>query len=349
MRGSIRLLRIAGISINIHISFLLLLALFASGGLKWLFIIVAVFFFVTLHELCHSLAARQFGIRVSEITLLPIGGVASMARLPEKPSQEFLISVAGPAFNIAVILVFFFPLKILLGPEVLMHPLSTATWPLTVAYIYWINLMLALFNLIPAFPMDGGRVLRALLAQKMGYLAATRIAVRSGHIFALIFAYFGLIRFNIILIAIAIFIYMAASSEEMQVDVREALKKLRVRDILSRDFLTVSGDATLADVLAMMLHSRQEDFPVVDEGRVSGFLTRRDIIVNVHGSGTAMPAKEAMRTSFPHVRETDSLAKVQNTMQESVMAALPVMRGEDVVGIVTLEDIGRAYAVLSQR
>jgi len=349
MRGSIRLLRVAGISINIHISFLLLLALFASGGLKWLFIIISVFFFVTLHELCHSLAARQFGIRVSEITLLPIGGVASMTRMPEKPSQEFLISVAGPAFNIAVILVFFFPLKILLGPDVLMHPLSTATWPLTMAYVYWINLMLALFNLIPAFPMDGGRVMRALLAQKMGYLAATRIAVRSGHIFALAFAYFGIVKFNIILIAIAVFIYMAASSEEMQVDVREALKKFRVRDILSRDFLMVSGDTPLAKVLEMMFHSHQEDFPVADEGRVSGFLTRKDIIASVHRSGTAVPVKEVMRTSFPRVRESDGLAKVQGVMQESGLMALPVMRDEEVVGIVTFEDIGRAYAIISQR
>ena len=149
-----------------------------------------------------------------------------MASMPEKPIQEFLISLAGPLFNIAVVVVFYYPIKGLLGHDVLFYrPFSTATWPLTIAYLYWINLILAVFNLIPAFPMDGGRVLRALLAQKMGYHKATRIAVNLGHLFALGFAYFGIVGGNIILTAIAVFIYIAASNEGRQVDVREALKK----------------------------------------------------------------------------------------------------------------------------
>ena len=178
-----------------------------------------------------------------------------MTKMPEKPSQEFLISIAGPAFNIMVILVFFFPLKYILGTEVLYHPLSTQTWPLTIAYVYWINLILAIFNLIPAFPMDGGRVLRALLAIKIGYQKATKVAVNLGHIFALFFAYLGITRFNLILVAIAIFIYMAASSEEVQVDIKETLKKFLVRDILPRDFYTLRSDATLAKVLELIFHS----------------------------------------------------------------------------------------------
>ena len=227
MRGSIPLFRVFGISINIHVTFLLLLLLFLSGGIKWFFLITGIFCFVTLHELCHSLVARRFGITVREITLLPIGGVAAMTKMPDKPSQEFFISIAGPAFNMLVILVFFFPLKYLLGPEILFHPLSTATWGLTLAHLYWINLMLALFNLIPAFPMDGGRVLRALLAIKIGRRRATAIAVGLGHIFALIFGYLGIVRFNLMLVAIAIFIYTAASSEEMQINFEEALKKIK--------------------------------------------------------------------------------------------------------------------------
>src|SRR3989338_4180711 len=172
MKGSIRLFRIFGISINIHVTFLLLLVLFLSGGIKWLVLMIGVFFFVTLHELCHALVAKRFGIQVREITLLPIGGVASMTRMHERPAHEFLISIAGPAFNIAVILAFYFPMKYLLGPETLFHPLSTATWPLTAAYLYWINLILAAFNLIPAFPMDGGRVLRAALSTRIGFQKA---------------------------------------------------------------------------------------------------------------------------------------------------------------------------------
>jgi Zn-dependent protease len=229
MRGSIKLFKVFGISINIHITFLLLLVFFVSGGVKWLALMLGVFFFVTLHELCHSLMARHYGIDVREITLLPIGGIASMSSMPEKPAQEFFISIAGPLFNIAVIVIFYNPLKSLLGQEVLLHrPLSTATWGFTLAYLYWINLMLAAFNLLPAFPMDGGRVLRSLLAGRIGYVKATRFAVGLGHLFAIVFAYFGIVDYNVMLIAIAIFIYTAASGEGRQVDIREALKKFKI-------------------------------------------------------------------------------------------------------------------------
>ena len=350
MKGSIRLFKIFGISINIHVTFLLLLLLFLSGGIKWLCLIAGVFFFVTLHELCHSLVARRFGIQVQEITLLPIGGVASMTSMPEKPIQEFLISVVGPLFNLAVVAVFYFPLKTLLGPEVLFYrPLSTATWPLTLAYLYWINLMLALFNLIPAFPMDGGRVLRALLAQKIGYQKATKIAANLGHLFALIFAYFGIVGFNIILIAIAIFIYVAASNEELHVDLKETLKKFRVRDILSHDFFTVNTDTVLSKVLELIFHSHQEDFPVVDKGETVGFVTRHEIMTGIHTIGTQAFVKDVMRKDFPKISESDPLTKAQKMMEESGIRALPVIRDGKAIGVVTLEDIGRVYAIASQR
>jgi Zn-dependent protease len=235
MRGSLRLFKIFGISINIHITFFLLFLLAIPGGMKWVVLVMGVFFFVTVHELCHSLVAKRFGIVVREITLLPIGGVASMSGMPEKPIQEFLISIAGPLSNIVIIAVFFFPLKYLLGPAVLLHPLSSQTWPLTIAYIYWINLMLAGFNMIPAFPMDGGRVLRSLFAARIGFYKATKVAVAIGRVFALIFVWFGIVKANIILLVIAVFIYMAASDELALVELKETLKKIRDRDILTDD------------------------------------------------------------------------------------------------------------------
>jgi len=349
MRGSIRLFRIFGISINIHVTFLLLLFFALSVGPRWLFLIAAVFFFVTIHELCHSLTARYFGINVREITLLPIGGVASMTRMPEKPLHEFLISAAGPLFNILVIVVFFFPLKRILGEDILLHQPSTATWPLTIAYIYWINLMLAAFNLIPAFPMDGGRILRALLTRWMTYQKATRVAAATGQVFALAFAYFGITRFNIVMIAIAVFIYVAASGEERHVDIKETLKKFKVRDILSRDFLTLKSGLTLDKVLELIFHSHQEDFPVVDEGTLTGFVTRQDIITAIHQFGMNKIVGEIMRKKFPKAREADSLFRVQNILQDNAIKALPVMREDDVIGVVTLEDIGRVYAIESQK
>jgi Zn-dependent protease/CBS domain-containing protein len=348
MKGSIRLFRIFGISVNIHITFFLLLLLVLPSGVKWVFVIVAIFFLVIIHELSHSLVAKYFGVTVNEITLLPIGGVSSMTKMPEKPSQEFFISIAGPLSNVVILLVFFFPAKYLLGPEVLFHGLSTATWPLTIAYIYWINLMLAAFNLLPAFPMDGGRVLRALLATKLGYQKATKIAVNFGHVFALIFAYFGITRFNIILIIIAVFIYVAASNEEMQVDVKETLKKFRVRDILPREFYTLESNATLGKVLELIFHSHQEDFPIVDDNEFVGLITRQDVIVNMHNFGLEKKVKDIMRRDVPKLREADSLIKVQNIMHQYGIRALPVMKDGKVIGIITLEDIGRAYAVISQ-
>ena len=348
MKGSIRLFTVFGIAINIHITFLLLVLLVLSGGVKWVFVLIAVFFFVTMHELCHSLVARNFGIKTREITLLPIGGVASMSRMPEKPLQELAISLAGPASNILVILIFYFPLKILLGTGVLIHPLSTDTWPLTIAYVYWINLALAGFNLLPAFPMDGGRVLRAILATRMDYQRATKIAANVGHIFALAFAYYGIVKFNIILVIISVFIYIAASNEEMQVAVKETLKKFRVRDILPRDFTTVTAEATLAKVLEHIFHSHQEDFPIVEHGVLTGFLTRKDIMMSVHRFGTGKKVGEVMRKHFPKAKEEDQLMKIQGVMSEKGLRALPVVRGDKVVGVVTIEDITRAYAMASQ-
>lgn len=224
MKGSIRLFTIFGISINIHLTFFLLLFLAFPGGPRWIFLTAAVFFFVTMHEICHSLAARRFGIEVREITLFPIGGVAAMTKMPDKPLDELLISLAGPFSNIVVIAVFFYPMRYFVGEGVLFHRLSTASWPLTFAYVYWINLVLALFNMLPAFPMDGGRVLRAMLASRLGYRKATRIAVTFGHIFALAFAYFGIVDGNIMLVIIAVFIYTAASGEGRAVEIKEILK-----------------------------------------------------------------------------------------------------------------------------
>ncbi|MDP3804878.1 MAG: site-2 protease family protein [Candidatus Omnitrophota bacterium] len=349
MKGSIKLFTIFGISINIHITFFLLLLLVLPGGIRWVCLVIGVFFFVTMHELCHSLAAKRFGIKVREITLLPIGGVAAMSKMPEKPSQELLISHAGPLSNVVIIIVFYYPLKFLLGEAVLFHPLSAQTWPLTLAYVYWINLILAAFNMLPAFPMDGGRVLRAILANWLGYQKATRIAVNFGHIFALAFAYFGIIRFNIVLIVIAIFIYMAASNEELQVDVKETLKKFKVRDILPHDFLTLQRDTTLGKVLELVFHSHQEDFPVLDGPVMVGFITRQDIMTGMHRFGTDKAVREIMMKDFPRAKDTDPLIKIQNIMHEKSVRALPVMREDKVIGVVTIEDIGRIYAMTAQK
>lgn len=225
MKGTFRIARVFGINIDIHFTFFLLLGFFFwVMGLSGLVLISGVFLFVTIHELCHSLAAAYFGIKVRDITLLPIGGIASMPEFPAKPYQELIISLAGPVSNLIIILVFYYPLYIFLGKETLMYPFFVLTGQMkhmgqfnVIAHIYWINLILAAFNMIPAFPMDGGRVLRAILSYPMGHSKATGIAVRLGRIFSLIFAYFGIAKGHILLVIIAVFIYTSASSEGLQI------------------------------------------------------------------------------------------------------------------------------------
>lgn len=225
MKGSIKIFTVFGISIYIHNTFLILpILFFMTSGIRGVFLVLFVFSCVTMHELSHSLTAKKFGVGVKDITLFPIGGVASISSFPQKPSQEFLIALAGPMFNIVFAAVLFYPLYRVLGPDVLFKP-SLRTWPNAFAEAFWINPWLALFNLLPAFPMDGGRLLRSFLAQRLGFLRATQIAVGIGHFFALAFGIIGIMQGNFILIIIAVFVYMAASTEGLQVEIREQIKK----------------------------------------------------------------------------------------------------------------------------
>ena len=349
MKGSIRLFNIFGISIRIHFTFLLLPLIFGHFyGLKGIFLIFFVFFCVTLHELCHSLQARHFGVKVEQIILLPIGGVAAMKSIPEKPGQEFRISIAGPLFNITFALMFFLPAYYFLGSQNFFHP-GIETWPKTFAYAFWINPILALFNLLPAFPMDGGRILRSVLARKMEYGKATRIAVGFGHTFAILFGFVGLISTppNPILIIIAFFIFMAASSEGMQVDLRLTLKKFSVKNVLPEQFFSVASSTPLSEVLALTLHSHQEDFPVLEGDKLVGLLTRADVILAIHQSGMRQLVKDVMKTNFPTVDINESLIKAHRLMEEWQVKAIPVLNRGRVVGIVSLEDISRVYLLMS--
>ena len=170
-----------------------------------------------------------------------------------------------------------------------------------------------------------------------------------GHVFALLFGYIGLVQGHIILIIIAVFIYMAASSEEQQVDIRETLKRFTIKDIVPSEFLKLEKDATLAKVLELIFHSHQEDFPVTEGGRMVGFVTRQDIINGMHTRGMEATVSVIMRKNIPALRESDSLDKAQNMMQENAIKALPVLRSKSVIGVVTIEDITRVYSVMTRR
>lgn len=356
MKGIFRLARIFGIDIDIHVTFLLLLFFFfIMMGVKGVVLIVGVFFFVTVHELCHGLAAAYFGIKIKRITLLPIGGVASMPEEPKKPLHELVIAAAGPLSNVLVLLIFYYPLYLLLGRETLLYPFLAITGQVkyagnfnVIAHIYWINLVLVVFNMLPAFPMDGGRVLRAVLSYRMGYKKATAAAVRFGHIFAILFAYLGIVYGHIFLILIAVFIYMAASSEGLQVDVDETIKRYSVQDILSGDFVSVDTGTTLSKILELIFHTHQEDFPVIENGSLAGFITRSEVLRGIHEGGKEINAGSVMRRDIPAVRATDGLHVVRKLMQKHNTRALPVEKNGTIAGVVTLEDINRLYVMVNE-
>lgn len=231
---AIRLFKVAGIEVRIHLTFFILpfLAAYFYGkdyglmvGVRAFALVCLIFLCVLLHEFSHSLRARGYGIAVPYITLYPMGGVASMQRIPKNPRQEFFISVVGPLFNFALAAALFFPLYFLIGPHELFSP-SLDTWAGVFSSVFWANPVLGAFNLIPAFPMDGGRILRSALAARMDYVRATRISVLLGRIFAILFFLFGAWHREWTLILVAGFVFIAAGSEEKQVLAEEALRRL---------------------------------------------------------------------------------------------------------------------------
>lgn len=351
MRGSIKLFEVFGISINIHITFLLLPALFFfMSGIDGVILVLIIFACVTFHELAHAAAARRFGIEVRNITLLPIGGVASMSKMPEKPIEEFIISISGPLSNIFLALLLFsiFYYAPWMPREALFHPLSGEGLVYTIAWLPWANIMLAIFNLLPAFPMDGGRILRAVLALKMDYMKATRIAVGIGHVFAVLFGFLGLANGNIILILVAMFVYIAASSEETHAGLTAALKSFIVKDVLIGRFITIEKNTPISKILELIFHSRQEDFPVMENDRLLGFVTRDGVIAAAHKFEPGKMAGDIMRTDLPAVKPEEKLLNTQKIMEENEVRALPVMLDGHLKGIITIEDIFRAYSVLSR-
>ncbi len=355
MRSTFRLTRIFGIDIDIHFTFLLLVAFFGLlMGWEGFLLIVGVFFFVTIHELCHGLAAAYFGIKVKRITLLPIGGIASMSETPEKPYQELIISIAGPLSNVLILVVFYYPLRALLGNEALMYPFLVLTGQAkytggfnVMAHIYWINLVLAGFNILPAFPMDGGRALRAILCYKMGFKEATKMAVKVGHIFALLFAYMGIVQGNILLIVIAVFIYTAASTEGLQVDVQETIKSYYVKDVLAGEFTHITSDTPLSKIMELILHTHQQDFPVIDGGKLVGMIAYREVVEGMHTLGKDTPVLAVMRKDIPPVKAGAGLNDARAMMRTYNTGALPVIRNRQIVGVITVDDISKIYAMMN--
>ncbi len=348
MRWSIRIASFRGIPVRMHVTFLLLLAW--VGVINWrregtaaavvtgIAFIVGIFGCVLLHEFGHALTARRYGIRTRDVTLLPIGGLARLERMPEEPLQELWVALAGPAVNVA--LAALLGLWILaVGRAVPLAELGVMTGPVAERLLA-VNVMLFAFNLVPAFPMDGGRILRALLATRLEYARATQIAATLGQATALVFGFLGLFA-DPLLLFIALFVWIGAASESTLVGMRTALRGIPVARVMFTEFHTLSRDATLADAVDLTLAGSQKDFPVVAGGRVVGLLTQHDILQGLARGGTHVPVVELMDRDFQLAHPREMLEGVFRRLKERNCRAAPVVEDDArLVGLVTMDNIG---------
>lgn len=344
--------RIAGIDVRLHWTFLLLLGWIAfsfamqGDGIRSALwgsaLLLSVFGCVLLHELGHALAARPFGIKTRDITLLPIGGLARLDRMPREPRQELWIAIAGPLVNVVIAAGLFGVLYSLNRVQpVVPETLVTGTTVGFIANLMWLNVVMVLFNLLPAFPMDGGRVLRAVLGFVTDYSRATEIAAATGQAMAILFAVAGLF-INPWLLLIALFVFVAAGAEAHEVRFREMVRHLQVRDAMMTDFRTLEPDDSLSFAAEALLAGSQQDFPVVDsaQGRVHGVLRRQTLIREICNQNGYQTVADSMDEITQSVAVDRSLNEAVQLMRELQTPCLPVLSEGHVVGVLTTENVG---------
>ena len=354
MRWSWKIARIAGIDVELHATFLLLLAWVAfteyqsartvSAALVGILYTLALFASVVLHEYGHALTAARFGVRTRAITLLPIGGVARLERIPERPSEEFAIAVAGPAVTVAIVVVLFLVLR-LTGTPLASPRAEISGVGAFFAQLMWVNVVLAVFNLIPAFPMDGGRVLRAALAMRMSHARATELAARIGKAFALLFALLGLfVVGNPFLVLIALFVWFSAAAEASSAQIKAVLGEVPVRRAMISNVQTLSPDESVANALGRVRSGSgfQHDFPVVEDHAVAGVLTREAMLAAIADGGAERPVREVMQRSFVSASPNEPLDEALARLQSCDCRTIPVLEHGQLVGLLTPEKIAEA-------
>ncbi|UUO07135.1 site-2 protease family protein [Blastopirellula sp. J2-11] len=377
MKWSLRIGTLFGIGVYVHFTFLIILIWFAalhwtrgddfSDAVLGMAMVVAIFTIVVLHELGHALAARRYGIGTKDITLLPIGGVARLERMPEDPKQELVVAIAGPMVNV-VLAVIFLALTLLigsLGPDRNMaleylssvvsenSSISTMTdhtlaqQAASICFImFGFNVIMVLFNMLPAFPMDGGRVLRAFLAMNMDYVQATQIAAGVGQMMAFLFGFAGLF-YNPFLVFIALFVWMGATAEAAMVTRKFALTGIPIRSAMITHFQTVRPDETLGAAAAHVLAGFQQDFPVVEGGHVVGMLTKHDLLKALAENGNGAAVSTVMRTDFQVATPGEMLQTAYERLQQGACNSMPIVVGGQLVGVVDLENVGEFIAIRS--
>lgn len=352
MKWSWKLATVAGIGVYVHATFFLLLAWVGysqwasehsvQAAIAGVIFILALFACVVLHEFGHALTARKYGIKTRDITLLPIGGLARLERMPDDPIQEFWVALAGPAVNV-VIAAALYVFLILTGTWVPLSELSV-TGGSFLERLFIVNVILVVFNMLPAFPMDGGRVLRALLAMNMDYARATNIAANVGQGMALLFGFIGLFS-NPFLLFIALFVWMGAQQEAAMTGIRAALSGIPVTHTVVTDFQTLAPDDSLRHAANQVLSGSQQDFPVVEDGRVVGVLTKSGLFTALANDGLNAPVSSVMRRDFQTVDAAEMLDGAFRRLQSCNCRTMPVLRGGRLVGLFTTENVGEYLSI----
>lgn len=366
MSWSLNLGKIKGIDIKIHLTFVLILIWAAyswgvssgkgvQGALFGIVATLLLFISVTLHELGHSFQALKYGVKVHDITLMPLGGLSRMEEIPENPNKEFRIAIAGPLVNFAiafllVVIGFVLNARTLISLKDLQAALGGVSWSGLLAYLIIANLLLGLFNLIPAFPMDGGRVLRSLLAKKMSHARATRIATQIGQGFALLMGLWGFTSGSWTLAIIAIFIWMGAGQENQGVQIKHIFGEVTVSNVMTRSPQVLRVNDTLSKAIELTLSTSQADFPVLEWGskQVAGLLSEKDLLRGLHSLDASAAVREVMSTQIVYAHPDDMLNSVQQKMLQKRLQAIPVVNNDgDLVGLLTTNDVNEAYRLLS--
>jgi len=359
MKWSFQIGTAFGIPIRLHLTFILLLLFLTvtfqknaiaidKGGL---ILVVLLFGCVLLHELSHSLMAMRKGIKVFSITLLPIGGVAQMATMPEDPADEIKIAAAGPAMSFVV------AAAVLALGSLLGHARETLLFPLTqpaaglMPRLFWANIFLGALNLVPAFPMDGGRVLRGLLAMRIGMVQATRWAVGFGQAFAVILYFAGALYYHQLgfLILLAVFIYLGAGNEEEDVEFRSEIADVPARDAMLIRFDSLSPQTTIPSSLDVLRHSQQEEFPVLADGKLAGMVSKNDVLTALREMPPEAVIGEIMHRDFIHSAADAPLGKVFRQMEQQDKDVVPILDGGKLVGLLSFDQIGRYHMLSTKR
>lgn len=347
MKWSIKVGRFAGIDVFIHFTFILLLSWVAivhwregqslTAAMAGVFFILVVFTCVALHEFGHALMARRYGIKTRDIILLPIGGVARLEKLPTKPIQELWVALAGPAVNVVIAAFLFVWLRATESLEPL-QALTITTGPF-LERILAVNIFMVVFNMIPAFPMDGGRVLRALLAARKEYGRATQTAATIGQGIAVLFGFVGLF-YNPFLLFIALFVWIGAAQEASMAQMKSAVGGITVQQAMISDFKQLEVTDSLKRAVELTLTGSQKDFPVVNNGSLEGVLTQTDLLKALADQENYPTVASAIQRKYATVDELDMLESAFAKLNDCNCHTLPVMHKEKLVGLVTMDNLG---------